>query len=119
MLKKKICKKKGFFQGTNEGYALAYGTQTCPENLPRTWEYYDYEDTGEFVSDEKAYMRCSDDPPGPDPEPDTCISGSECDGCEMSVEWEGIKFCCNNHCDSGWINVDPNTDPLCQCGHNK
>ena len=28
--------------GTNGGYALAYGTNSCPEDLPRTWEYWGF-----------------------------------------------------------------------------
>ena len=48
-------------QCTNEGYALAYGTNTCPENLPRTWEYWEYH-TGQWVKDDKAYMNCRDNP---------------------------------------------------------
>ena len=62
-------------------------------------------------------MRCSDDPP--DPEPDTCVTGDTCEGCDVYVEWQGTTFCCNNYCDIGWISVDPSTDPLCQCGHDK
>ena len=28
--------------GTNGGYALAYGTNSCPEDLPRTWQYWGF-----------------------------------------------------------------------------
>ena len=34
--------------GTNTGYALAYGAAQCPEDLPRTWQWYDYQETGMF-----------------------------------------------------------------------
>ena len=64
--------------------------------------------------DETAKMTCED---SPDPEPEHCVSGSECEGCDVSVQYEGVTYCCNSNCDMGWINVDPGTDPLCQCGH--
>ena len=74
------------------------------------------------VEDDKAFMSCQDAPgptpgPGPDPEEEQCMTGSACDGCNMYVEYNGIKYCCKNDCNYGWINVDPSTDPLCQCGH--
>ena len=28
--------------GTNVGYALAFGTNQCPEDLPRTWQYWGF-----------------------------------------------------------------------------
>ena len=53
--------------GTSRGFALAYGTNTCPENLPRIWEYWHWQkeegrafETGEWVKDDKAYMACVD-----------------------------------------------------------
>lgn len=102
--------------GTNEGYALASGTAQCPENLGNSWEWYDFEDTGDWAPDTTAKFQCRDvtNPPTPD----SCLTGSDCDGCGLTVEWNGQTYCCNNYCDLGWINVDPNTDPLCQCGHD-
>jgi len=103
--------------GTNTGYALAYGEAQCPEDLPRTWQWYDYQETGDWVSDDKAKYECLDGPT-PAPTPDSCLTGAACDGCSLTVEVNGLTYCCNNYCDIGWINVDPATDPLCQCGHD-
>ena len=58
------------------------------------------------------------DGPTPAPTPDSCLTGAACDGCSLTVEVNGLTYCCNNYCDIGWINVDPATDPLCQCGHD-
>ena len=72
---------------------------------------------GDWVSDDKAKYECLDGPT-PAPTPDSCLTGSACDGCSLTVEVNGLTYCCNNYCDIGWINVDPATDPLCQCGHD-
>ena len=51
------------------------------------------------------------------PTPDFCVSGYQCTDCSLTVGYQGVTYCCNNNCNSGWINVDPSTNPLCQCGH--
>ena len=60
-------------------------------------------------------MKCSNDPPDPD---FFFVTRDACEGCDVYVECQGTTFCCNKYCDIGWISVDPNTDPLCQCGHD-
>jgi len=102
--------------GTNEGYALADGDAQCPENLPRTWKWWAYSQ-GVWVTDDDAKFECLDGPTHA-PTPDSCLSGAACDDCSLTVEHNGLTYCCNNYCDIGWINVDPATDPLCQCGHD-
>ena len=102
--------------GTNTGYALAYGNAQCPENMPQTWQWWGYTD-GEWITDELAKFECQNGPTPP-PTPDSCLSGSDCDDCSLTVEYNGLTYCCNNYCNVGWINVDPSTDPLCQCGHD-
>ena len=97
------------------GYAMGVGTPECPEDLGPTWKYWDWE-LGVWTEDPEAKMTCVDNPP--DPKPDQCRKGQGCEGCGLTVEWGGETYCCNNYCDWGWIDVDPNTDPLCQCGHN-
>ena len=101
--------------GTNEGYALADGDAQCPEDLPRTWQWWNWE-AGEWTNDETARFSCKDVTDAP--VPDACVSGSACNDCSMTVEYNGLTYCCNNYCDFGWINVDPSTSPLCQCGHD-
>ena len=112
------------------GYAIHWGKTQCPENLDNTWEWWNWE-ADEWTTDPEAKFVCSSPPPiqpttlpptkPPQttypPFPDTCLSGSNCDGCSLTAGLNGITFCCSNDCNSGWINVDPSTDPLCQCGH--
>ncbi len=111
---------------------MGVGTAKCPEDLGPTWRYWD----DAWIDDPEADMHCIDNPPDVSltrgqarewgvllyqpfqPEPDQCRKGLDCDGCGLTVDWQGETHCCNNYCDWGWINVDPATDPLCQCGHN-
>ena len=102
--------------GTNVGYAVASGAAQCPEDLDNTWEYWDFK-LREWVNDPTAKFICKGDVTEP-PKPDQCYTGPACSDCGLTVEWNGETYCCINGCDYGWINVDPNTDPLCQCGHD-
>lgn len=95
---------------------MALGDSQCPENSPRTWEWWDWT-IGEWVLDEEATFACQNDP---NPEPgEQCNTGSACANCGLTVDWNGLTYCCKTNCNYGWINVDPNTDPLCQCGIDK
>jgi hypothetical protein len=96
--------------GSNTGYAVASGNSICPKDMPRTWKYWN---GNIWFGDPSANSKCQDGP-----EPDQCLKGSDCDGCSLTVGYNGVTYCCNNGCYYGWINVDPNTDPLCQCGHD-
>jgi hypothetical protein len=73
--------------GYNTGYAVASGDSICPEDMPRTWEYYSF-DIGNWVGDSSANVKCQDGPdpktepkpePEPEPEPEQCLKGSDCD----------------------------------------
>ena len=88
------------------------------------WQWWNWEED-EWTFDAKAKATCIEVkpttlPPKPTtlpPLPDFCVSGYQCTDCSLTVGYQGVTYCCNNNCNSGWINVDPTTNPLCQCGH--
>lgn len=118
----------GDYFDNNGGYALNKGDDQCPEDLQIMWQWWNWEEE-QWTFDPEAKARCIEakpttKPPPPTtqkptlpPTPDFCVSGSQCDGCTLTVGYQGTTYCCNNNCNYGWINVDPATNPLCQCGH--
>ena len=115
---------------TNMGYALNKGDAQCPEGLQIMWQWWNWEED-EWTFDPEAKATCSEVkptttikpttlPPPPTtlpPTPDFCVAGYDCNDCSLTVGYQGVTYCCNNDCNSGCINVDPTTNPLCQCGH--
>ena len=43
--------------GSNEGYADAFGDAQCPENMPQTWQWWEWIQ-GEWITDEHAKFEC-------------------------------------------------------------
>lgn len=44
--------------GSTQGYAVADGTAQCPENMPNTWEWWDFQNVGDWVLDPAAGFNC-------------------------------------------------------------
>ena len=95
----------------NMGFAYNQQTTQCPEDLDHGWQWTDGE---QWIDDPQAKFTCAEVIP---PIPDFCVSGSMCNDCSLTAGYQGVTYCCNNDCNYGWINVDPTTNPLCQCGH--
>ena len=110
----------------NMGFAYNQQTTQCPEDLDHGWQWTDGE---QWIDDPQAKFTCAEvkpttlPPPSTlppttlPPIPDFCVSGSMCNDCSLTAGYQGVTYCCNNDCNYGWINVDPTTNPLCQCGH--
>ena len=90
------------------GYAYNQQTTQCPEDLDHGWQWTDGE---QWIDDPQAKFTCAE------VKPDFCVSGSICNDCSLTAGYQGVTYCCTNDCNYGWINVDPTTNPLCQCGH--
>jgi hypothetical protein len=102
--------------GTSRGYVLSKNDSKCPEDLnPESWQFY--AKSGDWNRMQNAKMECKETIP--EIEPDTCSRGLKtCKDCGVSVVVDSVTYCCNNYCDSGWIKVDPETEPYCKCGHD-
>lgn len=48
---------------------------------------------------------------------ESCVSGLACTDCSVTAGINGVTYCCDNNCDSGWVDVDSTRDPICLCGH--
>lgn len=99
--------------GINQGYALNTGSETCITDSTGVWEFYDF-GVGDWVPDPTAQTVCVDEVPPPPEE--QCNTGSLCDGCVVTLPFGDTVYCCKEQCQYGWINYDPNTNPMCQCG---
>ena len=47
-----------------------------------------------------------------------CASGPACNGCNVWSEVNGVKYCCANNCDYGYVEVSyENGNVVCHCHH--
>ena len=45
-------------------------------------------------------------------------SGPACDDCDIWAEANGVRYCCAENCDSGYIEVSTeNGNVMCSCYH--
>jgi len=87
----------------------------CPELLTNDWEYWnDLMDS--WSSDSSMTATCGPAPTSPPGEP--CTWGSQCDGCSIWAEADGVRYCCAVGCDYGEVEVSTeNGEVTCTCHH--
>ena len=60
-------------------------------------------------------VTCNGDDPDP-PGPGGCTSGSVCDSCNNWASVDGVKYCCAQNCDYGYVSVSSSNGVVtCDC----
>ena len=105
MIGKEIGKDFGGVLNNDDGF--------CPENFNILWKYWnDFRD--EWVEDSNMEVTCEGDDPTPGP--GGCASGSVCDSCNNWASVDGVKYCCAENCDYGYVSVSSSNGVVtCDC----
>ena len=122
--------------GRDSGGIMNTSPAFCPEDSTINWQYYNnWLEVGFFLffmrnfltlfkiftkqwsEDSNMEVTCyaKNDEVSPD---EPCASGPACNGCNVWSEVNGVKYCCANNCDYGYVEVSyENGNVVCHCHH--